>query len=52
MRRAASLGLALMPLRGHWQNSEGRPRGIIIGYSTPLAAAYPPALDALCTALA
>ncbi|MEO3827556.1 hypothetical protein [Actinomadura sp. B10D3] len=52
MRRAASLGLALMPLRDHWQNSAGRPQGLIIGYSTPLASAYPRALDALCTALA
>ncbi|GAA1861028.1 PLP-dependent aminotransferase family protein [Actinomadura bangladeshensis] len=51
MRRAAAAGLALMPLRDHWQDPAGRPQGLIIGYSTPLAAAYRPALDALCTVL-
>ncbi|WP_396455023.1 aminotransferase class I/II-fold pyridoxal phosphate-dependent enzyme [Actinomadura sp.] len=51
MRRAASLGLALMPLREHWQDPSGRPQGFVIGYSTPLGAAYRPALDALCEAL-
>jgi GntR family transcriptional regulator / MocR family aminotransferase len=52
MRRAASRDLALMPLRDHWQNAAGRPQGFIIGYSTPLGAAYPAALDALCSVLA
>ncbi|MFB4309941.1 PLP-dependent aminotransferase family protein [Actinomadura sp. GTD37] len=51
MRRAASAGLALLPLRDHWQDPAGRPQGFIIGYSTPLAAAYRPALDALCAVL-
>jgi GntR family transcriptional regulator/MocR family aminotransferase len=51
MHRAASRGLALMPLRDHWHDSGGRPQGFIIGYSTPLAAAYPAALDALCAVL-
>lgn len=51
MGRAAAAGLALMPLRDHWQDPAGRPQGLIIGYSTPLAAAYRPALDALCTVL-
>ncbi|GAA1815673.1 PLP-dependent aminotransferase family protein [Actinomadura chokoriensis] len=51
MRRAASARLALMPLRDHWQDPAGRPQGLIIGYSTPLAAAYRPAVDALCTVL-
>ncbi|GAA4227309.1 PLP-dependent aminotransferase family protein [Actinomadura meridiana] len=51
MQRAAPLGLALMPLHDHWQNPSSRPQGFIIGYSTPLASAYPPALDALCTVL-
>ncbi|MEU8799947.1 PLP-dependent aminotransferase family protein [Spirillospora sp. NPDC048819] len=52
VRRAAALGLALMPLRDHWQNPSGRPQGLIIGYSTPPGSAYPGALDALCTVLA
>ncbi|TDD92587.1 PLP-dependent aminotransferase family protein [Actinomadura darangshiensis] len=52
MRRAASHGLALMPLRDHWQDPAGRPQGLIVGYSTPVGPAYAPALDALCTVLA
>ncbi|MFI0479856.1 PLP-dependent aminotransferase family protein [Actinomadura sp. 9N215] len=51
LERAATRGLALMPLRDHWQNPSGRPQGFVIGYSTPLAAAYRPALDALCSVL-
>jgi GntR family transcriptional regulator/MocR family aminotransferase len=51
MRRAASAGLALMPLRDHWQSPAGRPQGFIAGYSTPLGTAYRPALDALCKVL-
>ncbi|MFG2089931.1 MULTISPECIES: hypothetical protein [unclassified Spirillospora] len=52
VHRAEALGLALMPLRDHWQNPAGRPQGLIAGYSTPQGSAYPAALDALCTALA
>ncbi|WP_067796344.1 MocR-like pyridoxine biosynthesis transcription factor PdxR [Actinomadura formosensis] len=52
MRRAASRDLALMPLRDHWQDPAGRPRGFIVGYSTPLGPTYPAALDALCAVLA
>ncbi|MFA1551157.1 MocR-like pyridoxine biosynthesis transcription factor PdxR [Actinomadura chokoriensis] len=51
-RRAASAGLALMPLREHWQDQADHPQGLLIGYSTPHGAAYRPALDALCTVLA
>ncbi|WP_312032858.1 MocR-like pyridoxine biosynthesis transcription factor PdxR [Actinomadura latina] len=51
MRRAASAGLALTPLHDHWQHPAGRPQGFVVGYSTPLGAAYRPALDALCTVL-
>ncbi|MFA1537499.1 MocR-like pyridoxine biosynthesis transcription factor PdxR [Actinomadura monticuli] len=51
MRRAASAGLALMPLRDHWQDPAGRPQGLVVGYSTPRGAAYRPALDALCAVL-
>ncbi|TYK45382.1 PLP-dependent aminotransferase family protein [Actinomadura decatromicini] len=51
MARAAALGLALMPLRGHWQDPDGRPQGFVVGYSTPSGAAYRPALAALCAAL-
>ncbi|WP_141586050.1 PLP-dependent aminotransferase family protein [Actinomadura sp. WMMA1423] len=52
MRRAAFHDLALMPLRDHWQEPDGRPQGLVVGYSTPVGAAYPAALDALCTVLA
>ncbi|TMR07524.1 PLP-dependent aminotransferase family protein [Actinomadura soli] len=52
LERAGKLGLALMPLRDHWQDPSGRPQGFIVGYSTPLGSAYPSALDALCAALA
>jgi GntR family transcriptional regulator/MocR family aminotransferase len=52
MERAASRDLALMPLRAHWHDPSGRPQGFVIGYSTPLASAYGPALDALSAVLA
>ncbi|MEU8120905.1 PLP-dependent aminotransferase family protein [Spirillospora sp. NPDC049024] len=52
VRRAAFHDLALMPLRDHWQEPDGRPQGLIVGYSTPVGAAYPAALDALCAVLA
>ncbi|MGH3239566.1 MAG: PLP-dependent aminotransferase family protein, partial [Spirillospora sp.] len=51
MNRAESVGLALMPLRGHWQDPSARPQGFIIGYSTPVGSAYPAALHALCDVL-
>ncbi|WP_433461564.1 PLP-dependent aminotransferase family protein [Spirillospora sp. CA-128828] len=51
MRRAAAHDLALMPLGGHWHHPAGRPQGFVVGYSTPLGAAYPAALDALCAVL-
>ncbi|WP_149258146.1 PLP-dependent aminotransferase family protein [Actinomadura sp. K4S16] len=52
VRRAAFHDLALMPLRDHWQEPDGRPQGLVVGYSTPVGAAYPAALDALCAVLA
>ncbi|MGW2314698.1 aminotransferase class I/II-fold pyridoxal phosphate-dependent enzyme [Actinomadura luteofluorescens] len=52
MRRAAFHDLALMPLRDHWQDPGERPQGLVVGYSTPVGAAYPAALDALCAVLA
>ncbi|NDU71093.1 aminotransferase class I/II-fold pyridoxal phosphate-dependent enzyme [Actinomadura sp. DSM 109109] len=52
MRRAAFHDLALMPLREHWADPDGRPQGLVVGYSTPVGAAYPAALDALCAVLA
>ncbi|RFS84047.1 PLP-dependent aminotransferase family protein [Actinomadura spongiicola] len=51
VERATRLGLALLPLRDHWQNPSDRPQGFVIGYSTPVGSAYPTALDALCRAL-
>ncbi|MFD0533883.1 PLP-dependent aminotransferase family protein [Actinomadura luteofluorescens] len=52
MRRAAFHDLALMPLHDHWQDPGERPQGLVVGYSTPVGAAYPAALDALCAVLA
>ncbi|MGI5200931.1 PLP-dependent aminotransferase family protein [Spirillospora sp. CA-108201] len=52
MRRAAFHDLALMPLRDHWQDPGERPQGLVVGYSTPVGAAYPAALNALCAVLA
>ncbi|QKG19575.1 PLP-dependent aminotransferase family protein [Actinomadura verrucosospora] len=51
MTRAAARGLALQPLGEFWQRPEGRPRGLVAGYSTPLQSGYPAALDALCSVL-
>ncbi|MDL4820606.1 MocR-like pyridoxine biosynthesis transcription factor PdxR [Actinomadura opuntiae] len=52
MARAAARDLALQPLGEFWQRPDGRPRGLVVGYSTPLQAGYPAALDALCSVLA
>ncbi|WP_433251375.1 PLP-dependent aminotransferase family protein [Actinomadura nitritigenes] len=51
MARAAARGLALQPLGEFWQRSDGRPRGLVVGYSTPLRSGYHAALDALCSVL-
>ncbi|MEU9021403.1 PLP-dependent aminotransferase family protein [Actinomadura sp. NPDC048394] len=51
MARAAARGLALQPLGEFWQRPDGRPPGLVVGYSTPLQSGYPAALDALCSVL-
>ncbi|MGI5329103.1 PLP-dependent aminotransferase family protein [Actinomadura nitritigenes] len=51
MARAAARGLALQPLGEFWQCPDGRPPGLVVGYSTPLRSGYAAALDALCSVL-
>ncbi|MFC0503175.1 PLP-dependent aminotransferase family protein [Micromonospora costi] len=48
---AARHDLALTGLGAHWQRPDGRPGGLVVGYATPPAPAYPAALDALAHAL-
>lgn len=50
--RAAAHGLALSTLGPHWHTARpGRAQGLIVGYATPSAAAYPAALDTLARVL-
>ncbi|NUT37802.1 MAG: PLP-dependent aminotransferase family protein, partial [Hamadaea sp.] len=50
--RAAAHGLALSTLGPHWHKPRpDRAQGIIVGYATPTAAAYPAALDLLARVL-
>ncbi|MGW5349920.1 MocR-like pyridoxine biosynthesis transcription factor PdxR [Streptomyces sp. NPDC004031] len=53
LRAAASRGLAVGTLGGHWHAPEvpGRPQGLVVGYGTPGEGGYPAALDALARAL-
>jgi GntR family transcriptional regulator/MocR family aminotransferase len=52
---AAARGLALQPLGDHWHASDDvgqrRPRGFVIGYSTPAEHAWSATLDALVATL-
>ncbi|WBB71083.1 PLP-dependent aminotransferase family protein [Micromonospora sp. WMMD812] len=48
---AGRYGVALTGLAPHWHRPAGRPAGLVVGYATPPAHAYPAALDALARAL-
>jgi len=48
---AASRGLAVGGMSSHWFDPQGRPQGLVVGFGTPGASAFPAALDTLVRTL-
>jgi GntR family transcriptional regulator/MocR family aminotransferase len=48
----AERGVAVHALGRYWHRPGRRPRGLVVGYATPPAHAYPAALAALTAGLA